>query len=113
MSKGLYTIKTLFGVFRKCFENHLLDFWQDSWNFLAQRRYRSKQVLRAQLYKRAVERAITAQPFIDDYAKRILVTGRPCFSLYMFRGHIWRGSCHTLSPLIARTLCYKGNSKIT
>src|SRR5436309_2671830 len=71
-------------------------------------------MLAGYLGKRPLKRTLTAQPFVDDYAQGVLITGRNSSTLQLFRCHI-RNSASYLLPtlLVARTLGNDSNTKIT
>lgn len=61
---------------------------------------------------RAVERAGTAEPFVDDDAQGILVAGGAWMALDLFRCHVGHGPTHVLCALIARTLSDDGDAEV-
>src|SRR5438874_3138495 len=69
-------------------------------------------MLGTQFSKRAVKGAISAEPFIDDNAQRVLVACRSWFALNLFRSHVGDGANDILSPVVTRTLGNERNAKI-
>jgi hypothetical protein len=62
--------------------------------------------------ERSLERAFSAQPFIDNDAQGILIAGRAWSAMQLLRGHIRKGSRHFFGRLRACTLRQENQAKI-
>ena len=65
------------------------------------------------LCKRTLKEGTSAQPFIDDGGKRVLVTRLDRHAPQLLRRHIGNGTGHSRHALGARTMGYNGNTKIS
>jgi hypothetical protein len=84
-SKVLNRGEALLGLFGERSHHHFLKGRREVWNSLTQGWRRSSQVLGHDLRQRPPKRAIPSEPFVDDNAQRILVTGWARLALNLFR----------------------------
>ena len=101
-SKVLDRGKTLLRLFGERSQHHFFNGGRETWNLLTQRWRRRYQVLGHDLRQRALKRVIPGEPFVDNNAKRILVTGWSRLTLNLFRSHIQNRSRHLLDTLRLR-----------
>ena len=69
-------------------------------------------MLSGDLDKRSLERALSAQPFIDHDAQRILIAGWTGLSVDLLRCHVRKSASHLFGRLRARTLSKHDQAKI-
>ena len=94
-SKVLDRGEALLGLFGERPQHHFLDGRREGWSSLTQGWRRSNQMLGHDLRQRPPKRALPSQPFVDDNAQRILVTGQARLALNLFRSYI-EGRAHDL-----------------
>src|SRR6266704_161202 len=112
-SKVLDRGEALLGLFGKCPQHHFLKGRREGWNLLTQGWRRSSQVLGHDLRQRPPKRAIPSEPFVDDNAQRILVTGWARLALNLFRGYIEGCSRDLLDALRERMPGEHAQAKVT
>jgi hypothetical protein len=69
-------------------------------------------MLGTQFDERAVKGSVSAQPFVDHYAERILVAGRARLALDLFGRHVGDCAHYVLGALVAQALGDEGNAKV-
>src|SRR6266853_1873165 len=82
-----------------------------------QGRRRLPELLCGDLIKRAPKRRLTAEPFVNDHAESILVTGWAWLALNLFRSQVEYGSRHRFRHLLCasdeRLRCEHGQAEVT
>src|SRR6266581_560595 len=112
-SKVLDRGEALLGLFGERSQHHFLKGRREGWNLLTQGWRRSSQVLGHDLRQRPPKRAIPSEPFVDDNAQRILVTGWARLALNLFRSYIVGCSRDLLDALRERMPGEHAQAKVT
>src|SRR6266516_5607724 len=112
-SKVLDRGEALLGLFGERSQYHFLKVRREGWNLLTQGWRRSSQVLGHNLRQRPLKRAIPSEPFVDDNAQRILVTGWARLALNLFRSYIEGCSRNLLDALRERMPGEHAQAKVT
>ncbi len=112
-SKVLHRGEALLGLFGERAQHHFLKGQREGWNSLTQGWRRSGQMLGHDLCQRPPKRAFPGEPFVDDDAQRILVTGWTRLALNLFRSYIGGCSGDLLDALRERMPCEHAQAKVT
>jgi hypothetical protein len=88
LGKSCYGGKTLFGLLGQRPQHHSLHLGRNRGHTLAQWGRRQAQVLHHHLAQRAFKGTRSAQPLVDHYPQRVLVTGGSWVAFDLLRSHI-------------------------